>query len=169
MDAIEAILTRRSIRQYDGRPVPEDVINTLLRAGMYAPSAMDTQPWEFIVIRDAGIKKAASVIGPFWQALKDAPLGIMVLADMNACDSGRKYVQGCSAATENILLAAHALGLGGVWLGLYPDEDRIKGVSYLFRLPDYVIPVTMISIGYPAEEQPPHTGFQTKKVHYDKY
>jgi nitroreductase len=169
LDGLEVILTRRSIRRYETKPVPEDVINTLLRAGMCAPSAMNRQPWELIVIRDAEIKKAASGIGPYWGMLKDAPLGILVLADASVCGTSKMYVQDCSAVTENILLAAHAMGLGGVWLGLYSNEERMREVRELFILPENIVPISMISIGYPAETKNPHTSFHAEKIHYDKY
>lgn len=169
MDGLETILTRRSIRTYEKTPVPEDVINTLLRAGMYAPSAMNRRPWEFIVIRDIEVKAAVSKMGPYWGMLKDAPLGIMVLADTSVCGTSMMYVQDCAAVTENILLAANALGLGGVWLGLYSNNERMREVRNFFKLPENIIPISMISIGYPAEKKHPHSSFHAEKIHYDKY
>jgi len=171
MDGLETILGRRSCRSYTDTPVPDDVIETLLRAGMYAPSANNSQPWEFLVVREKEMREAASVFGPYWGPLKDAPLGIFVLANMNVYGEAVSpmFVQDCAAATENILLAVRALGLGGVWLGLYPREERIEPVRKLFGIPENVVPVALISIGYPSEEAAPHTEFYADKVHYDKY
>jgi nitroreductase len=169
MEGLETILTRRSVRAYEAKPVPEDIIEKLLKAGMYAPSARNIQPWEFIVIKDSDVKKKVSKIGPYWGMLVSAPLGIMVVANLSLCGPSEMYVQDCSAVTENILLAAHAMGLGGVWLGLYSNEERMREVTELFNLPENIVPISMISIGYPAETIRPHTGFNWEKVHYDKY
>jgi nitroreductase len=169
MDGLEAILTRRSCRVYDGRPVPDELIENILRAGMFAPSAMNRKPWEFIVVKDAAIKREASELGPYWGMLDEAAFGILTVANLEFCKGSQMYVQDCSAATENMLLAANALGLGGVWLGLYPNEDRIEGIRELFGLPDNIVPISMISVGYPAEDKKPHSSFRADRVHYDKY
>lgn len=169
MEGLETILTRRSCRVYDGRPVSDELINTILRAGMYAPSARNRKPWEFLVVKDSNIKKAASETGPYWGMLDEAAFGILVMANLDLCTGSEMYVQDCSAATENMLLAANAMGLGGVWLGLYPHEDRVGSVRKIFSLPENIMPISMISIGYPAEKKEPHKGFYEDKVHYDKY
>ena len=170
-ETLRPILERRSCRSYTDRQVSDEIIQTLLRAGMVAPSARNSQPWEFLVLRDATLKAAVSAVGTYWGMLKDAPLGIVVLANLKDYSATHRdyFVQDCAAATENILLAAHAMGLGGVWLGLYPNEERIKGVTALCGLPDEVIPVTLVSIGYPAKMPHPHTTFHEDKVHYDRY
>jgi nitroreductase len=171
MDALKTILERRSVREYTDKQVPDEVIKNLLRAGMCAPSARSAQPWEFLVIRDAEKRRAASKLGTYWKMLKDAPLGILVMAGLEGYRGTKKdfFMQDCSAAAENILLAAEAQGLGGVWLGLYPYEDRMKGLREIFGIPEDILPFIMLSIGYPAKKAEPHTGFYADKVHYDKY
>lgn len=171
MDGLETVLGRRSIRKYTGEQIPDSVIENLLRAGMYAPSAHNSQPWEFLVMRDSDKKKAASALGIYWGMLKDAPLGILVMANLNGYKGSDSsfFVQDCSAATENILLAARAQGLGGVWLGLYPKQDLMKGIMEVYCIPEHIIPFSLISLGYPAEEKMPHRTFHADKVHYDKY
>lgn len=171
MDGLKAVLTRRSIRAYTDERVSDAVTENLLRAGMYAPSAMNSQPWEFLVIRGAEKKKAASVLSANWKVLAEAPLGILVMANLNdyKASSSDYFIQDCSAATENILLAAHAQGLGGVWLGLYPKQDRMQGLRDIFSIPEHIIPFSLISIGYPAETKRPHGSYHAGKVHFDKY
>ena len=170
-EALKPIMERRSCRQYTGEPVSDEMLKTLLQAGMNAPSANNSQPWEFLVLRDEPLKAAVSAVGPYWGMLKDAPLGIMVLANLEGYRSSHTdfFIQDCSAATENILLAVHAMGLGSVWLGLYPNMERVKAVRTLCSIPEDIIPVTLISIGHPAQMPHPHTTFHEGKVHYDKY
>jgi nitroreductase len=170
-EALRPILERRSCRQYTGQPVSDEVLRTLLQAGMNAPSAKNSQPWEFLVLRDETLKAAVSAAGTYWGMLKDAPLGIVVLANLEGYRSSHAgfFIQDCSAATENILLAAQAMGLGGVWLGLYPNEERVAAVRSICGIPESIIPVTLTSIGYPAQMPHPHTTFHEEKVHYDRY
>jgi nitroreductase len=170
-EALRPILERRSCRKYTDQPVSGETLNVLLRAGMVAPSAHNSQPWEFLVLRDEALKAAVSELGPYWGMLKDAPLGILVLANLEGYKASKKefFIQDCSAATENILLAAQAMGLGGVWLGLYPNEERVAGVRRVCGIPEAIIPVTLMSIGYPAQMPHPHTSFREDKVHYDRY
>lgn len=171
MDGIKAILDRRSIRAYTDEQVPDVVIENLLKAGMYAPSAMNSQPWEFLVIREPEKKKQASKLGRYWGMLEGAPLGIIVMANLNGykASTSEFFIQDCSAATENILLAAHAQGLGAVWLGLYPKQDRMQGLREMFGIPEDIIPFSLISIGHPAETKRPHASYHEDKVHFDKY
>jgi nitroreductase len=171
MDSINTIFARRSIRAYTADEVPDKVIGNLLRAGMYAPSANNSQPWEFLVMRDAQKKKAASDLGIYWGMLKSAPLGILVMASLSGYKGTKQefFMQDCSAATENILLAAQAQGLGAVWLGLYPKENLMQGIRNIYGIPEDIIPFSLISIGYPVETKKPHDEYKTKKVHYDMY
>lgn len=170
-EALRPILERRSCRSYTSEPVSDDMLHTLLMAGMAAPSAHNSQPWEFLVLRDAPLKAAVSALGPYWGMLKDAPLGILVLANLEGYKASRQefFVQDCSAATQNILLAAQAMGLGGVWLGLYPNEERMEGVRRVCGIPEAIIPAMLVSIGHPAQMPHPHTTFKEDKVHYDRY
>ena len=171
MDGLKAILERRSCRVYQDRPVDENVIENLLRAGMYAPSAMNSQPWEFIVVKDTETKEALSRIAPYWNPLKKAPLGILVMADLTGYRSSNRefFVQDCAASTTCILLAAHAQGLGGVYLGLYPEKNRMAKVRKLLGIPEHVIPFAITAIGYPDKPSHPHSTFHTSKVHREKY
>lgn len=171
MDGLDNIFARRSIRTYTEREVPDDVIEKLLRAGMSAPSAHNSQPWEFLVMRDPEKKRAASALGKYWGMLKTAPLGILVMANLKGYKASKQefFMQDCSAATENILLAAQALGLGGVWLGLYPREELMRGLRDIYGIPEDIIPFSLVSIGYPAETKRPHDEYKAKSVHYDMY
>ncbi len=171
MDALKTILERRSIRAYTDKQVSDEVIENLLRAGMYAPCAMNSKPWEFLVIRDKEKKAAISCLGTYWKMLKDAPIAILVMANLKDYKGSTKeyFIQDCSAAAENILLAAKAQGLGGVWLGLYPKQDRMQGIRDICGIPEDIIPFSLLSIGYSAQTPEPHKSFYKEKVHYDKY
>jgi nitroreductase len=169
MDAIEAILTRRSIRKYQDKPVPKDVIHKLLEAGMAAPSSMNLQPWRFIIIDGRAILDKMTELHPHAKMLKEAPIALLVCADTKIQKMEGYCAQDCSAATENILLAAHALGLGAVWLGVYPRKERMDAIAKLFGLPDEIIPISLISIGYPAEEKPASNRFDPTFVHHNKW
>lgn len=171
MDGLDTILGRRSIRAYGAGEVPDKVISNLLRAGMYAPSAHNSQPWEFLVMRDPEKKKAASDLGVYWGMLKSAPLGILVMANLKGYKGTSQdfFLQDCSAATENILLAAQAQGLGAVWLGLYPKENLMRGIRGIYGIPEDIVPFSIVSTGYPAETKKPHDEYKTNKVHFDMY
>jgi len=170
MEGLETILTRRSVRKYQQRPIEKDKIEMILRAGMYAPSAHNSQPWEFIVVRDREILKSLSSV-QYWNMLKDADTAIVTLANTKNYmgSDAHFFIQDCAAATENMLLAAHALGLGGVWLGLYGRGEKMKTVRDVLNIPEEIYPFGIISLGYPAEEKHPHTSFKEDKVHYEKY
>jgi nitroreductase len=166
MEAFEAILSRRSIRKYEARPVPQDVVNNLLKAAMAAPSANNLQPWQFVVVTERSLLDAIPVFHPHAAMLKEAPLAILVCGEP---ESSRYWQQDCGAATENILLAAHALRLGAVWLGLFPREDRVKGVRELLKVPEPIIPMALIAIGYAAEEKAPSDRYNEAKVHRNSF
>lgn len=171
MEGLKPILERRSYRVYKDEPVSEQVIETLLRAGMYAPSAMNSQPWEFLVMQDEGKKEQVSMLRPYWSMLKKSPLGILVMADTNGYRSSTKefFIQDCAAATQNILLAAQAQGLGGVWLGMYPIEDVMQRMREIYSIPDHIIPFSVVSVGYPDKPLNPHRTYNDQKVHRDEY
>ncbi len=171
MDELRPILERRSYRVYKEKPVPEDVIKTLLRAGMYAPSAMNSQPWEFLIMQDEEKKEAVSKLISYWSMLKKAPLGILVMANRNGYRAATKefFVQDCAASTQNILVAAEAQGLGGSWLGVYPQEDVMKKIREIYSIPDHIIPFSLMSIGYPSKPLRPHNTYHVHKVHKDEY
>lgn len=169
MDAMEAILTRRSIRRYTKDPVPDEVIKDLLEAAMSAPSAGNQQPWHFVVIRERKILDEIPKFHPYSGMLREAPLAILICGDESLERYKGYWVQDCSAATENLLIAVHAKGLGGVWLGVYPLEERIVGLRNLLGIPDTIIPFALVSIGYPAEQKPRANRYDQSRVHYDKW
>ncbi len=168
MDAMEAILTRRSIRKYTKQPVPDEVLKELLEAGMYAPSAVNRQPWCFVVINDRKIMNEIPKYHTSSQMLREAAVAILVCCDSDL-QLGEPDVQDCSAATQNILLAAHAKGLGAVWLGVYPAEPVVMAIKKLLNLPEHIIPISLISIGYPAEQKPRPDRYRADKVHYNRW
>ena len=167
MDALEAIFTRRSIRKYKDEPVGEEQIKTLLEAGMNAPSANNRQPWHFIVVDERERLNAIMEVHPYSKMLAQAPLAIIVCGDITR--SERYWQQDCAAATENILLATRALGLGSVWLGVYPKEDRTKGITEIFDLPENVRPLCVIAVGHPAEEAGRVERYHASKVHRNQW
>jgi nitroreductase len=169
MEALEAILTRRSIRKYKSQSVPKEVTNKLLEAAMAAPSSMNLQPWRFVVIDDRAILDRIPELHPHARMLKEAPLAVLVCADTKAQNMEGYWAQDCSAATENLLLAAHALGLGAVWLGVFPKKERMDAVAGLIGLPEDIKPVTLISIGWPAEEKPALERFDPSLVHRNRW
>ncbi len=168
MDAMEAIFTRRSIRRYTKQPVPDEVVKELLEAAMYTPSAGNRQPWCFVVINDSKIMNEIPKYHPYAQMLKEALVAILVCCDSDL-QLGEYGVQDCSAATQNILLAAHAKGLGAVWLGLNLTEPRITAIKNLLSLPEHIMPISLISIGYPAEQKPQPDRYRADRVHYNQW
>jgi len=154
MDAMEAILTRRSIRRYTSDHVPEKLITEILEAAMSAPSAGNQQPWHFIVISDRKILDEIPKFHPHTQMLKEAQLAVLVCGEPGLEKHAGYWVQDCSAATQNLLLAVHAKGLGAVWTGIYPREDRVIAMRKLLGIPDQVIPLALVPVGFPAEEKP---------------
>jgi nitroreductase len=169
MDAIEAIKTRRSIRRFKDKEVSEAELKELLAAAMQAPSAVNEQPWQFVVIRDRAILEKIPSIHIYASMAKEASAAILVCADMNLEKSKGFWVLDCSAAVENLLLAAHAKGLGAVWCGIYPNEERMVPFSEMFSLPTNVIPFALVPIGYPDEKKAPEDRFRPDRVHKDKW
>ena len=169
MDTLEAIRTRRSIRRYAPRPVPDAVGGDLLRAAMSAPSAGNQQPWQFVVITDPRLREEIPTFHPYAQMLREAPLAILVCGDLQRESYKGYWVQDCSAATQNLLLAAHAKGLGAVWLGVHPREERIQELSRLLGLPEQVPPLAVLSIGYPAEHKKPAERYDESRIHRDRW
>ncbi len=165
--ALDFIWRRRSVREFTDAPVTEQQLQSLLEAAMAAPSACCKDPWEFLVLRDRETLKAVSECLPNGHFLAKAPLGIIVCGDIRRAhsESLSYLLQDCAAATENLLLAAPALGLGACWLGIHPREERITALRKLFRIPENIIPFGGIAIGIPAAEPSPRTRFNPAKVH----
>ena len=165
MDAIDGILTRRSIRKYTKKSIPDEVIKELLEAGVSAPSAGNQQPWQFIVIDNREVLDEASQVLPNGKLLKDANKAILVCGDLNLETHKGYWPIDCSAATQNILLAAHAKGLGACWLGIYPREERVENLKKLFKTPEHIIPFSVISLGFPDEESKKVDRYDDSKIH----
>ena len=166
---MEAILSRRSIRNYTEQPVSDEVLKELLNAAMSAPSAGNAQPWHFIVINEHKILDEIPKFHPYSRMLKKAPVAICVCGDLQREKFEGFWVQDCSAATQNLLIAAQAKGLGAVWLGIYPREDIVDAMRKLLSLPEYVTPLSLVSIGYPAEQKPPVNRYDPSKIHYNQW
>lgn len=163
------ILGRRSIRAWRDEPVGEDAVELLLRAAMAAPSAGNQQPWRFVVVRDRAVLARLAMASPYAQMLPRAPLAIVVCGDTAGEVHPGFWVQDCSAAVENLLIAVHALGLGAVWLGYYPREERVSGARAVLGLPESVVPLAVLPIGWPAEEKPPADRYDPAKVRFDRW
>lgn len=169
MHELTAILARRSIRAYTTRTVDPEQIEDLLRAAMSAPSAGNERPWHFIVIRDRQLMETIPDIHPYSKMLREAPAAILVCGDPTLEKYHGYWVQDCAAATENILVAATALGLGSVWLGVYPEQDRMVGLRKLLGIPEYIIPFAIIPVGYPDEQKEMVDRYEAERVHTERW
>lgn len=169
MDTIEAILTRRSIRKFKNQTIDKETIELIIKAAMYAPSARNTQSWQFVVASEKKMLNSIMKVHPYSSMMSEASHAILVCGDKTLEPNEAYCNQNCSAATQNILLAAHSLGIGSVWLGVYPREERINGITKLFELPEHIFPVTLIALGYPAEiiEQPER--FKPDRIYFEKW
>ncbi|MDY2848837.1 MAG: nitroreductase family protein [Bacteroidaceae bacterium] len=166
------IMGRTSVRSYLDKPVEDSKIEKLLHAGMAAPTAVNTQPWHFVVIRDRNTLDRIAELTPNAGMAKEAPLAIVVCGNMvnEKEDIVRMFwTQDVSAATENILLQAHAMGLGAVWTGTYPDKKRCDAISGLLNMPEHIIPFCTIVIGYPKGEQTPKDKWKPENVTYEAF
>jgi nitroreductase len=169
MDAVEAIMTRRSIRKYTDEPIADEMMKQILSAAMAAPTAGNQQAWEFVVITDRKVLNALPDVHPYSRMLLVAPAAILVCGNLKTETKEGYYPQDCAAATQNILLAAHALGLGAVWLGVHPRQERVTGIRKLLNIPEHVVPVALVALGHPAESHPRVDRYDEKKVHKDTW
>ncbi len=172
METLDAIFSRRSIRKYTSEPVSDQQINTLLRAAMAAPSSVGNKDWAFIVIREQEGKEIIMKSKPGnAEMLRTAPAAIMVCGNKNLFYSGNPdyWIQDCAAATQNILVAATGMGLGSVWLGIWPNVKRSQGLQREFKLPDHLVPFAAVALGHPAETKQNHTEYEEKKVFFENY
>lgn len=165
------ILARKSVRAYQSTPVPDDMVQTLLRAGMAAPSAVNKQPWHFVVVNDTAILRQLALNGRGSAPLSTAPLAIVVCGNLQKqLDNGMEYwPQDCSAAVENILLSATSMGLGTVWMGGYPNKERADVTQKALGLPSYLMPLATIAVGYPAENPDPKDKWNEANISYNVY
>lgn len=167
---MQAIMKRRSIRQYTSQIVNDEQVKTLLQAAMCAPSAGNEQPWHFVVIRDRQLLDQVPKYHPYSSMIKQASVAILVCADTRLSKYDVDYwVQDCAAATENLLIAVQDLGLGAVWLGVYPRPERVAGLRQLFNIPEEVFPFALVPVGYPAEHKEGQERYREDRVHLNSW
>lgn len=170
---IAAIMERKSVRNYTAEPVSRENLELLAKSGMAAPTAGNIQPWEFIAIDDKGILQQLSQVQPYVGMAAKAPAAIVVCGNMHDYQGKERmrefWVQDTSAATENILLAAESLKLGAVWAGIHPDAERVAKVQKILRLPEYLIPLNIIVIGYPAGGEQPKNKWKAERLHWNNW
>lgn len=165
MNTLQAILSRRSVRSYTGQPVPEELVETVLRAAMAAPSAGNQQPWQFVVITDRKLLDAIPAFHPYARMVLQAPVAVLLCGDLSLEKHKDYWVQDCSAAMQNMLLAIHASGLGGVWLGVHPNAERVAGFRKLLNLPEAIVPLGLLPFGYPSEQPPSVDRYNPSRIH----
>jgi nitroreductase len=167
MNTLEAISTRRSVRSFTSKPIAKEIVEELLRAAMSAPSAGNEQPWQFVVMDDRRMLDRIIDVNPNAKMCKEAQAAILVCGDTSKEKYPGFWVQDCSAAAQNILLAAHDKGIGSVWTGVYPIEERVEGFRRLLGLPENVVPFCLVPLGYPAKQVPQVDRFQRDRVHHN--
>lgn len=172
--ALECIMTRASVRSYTDRQADDSTICKILRAGMAAPTAANQQPWQFVVITEQALKDSISAAFEYTKMVEHCAFAVVVCGDKDNLFKGDKpdggfWVQDCSAASENMLLAAHALGLGGVWCGIYPLDEREARLRAILNLPDALIPLNVMAFGYPAQPVTPKDKWVPAKIHYNAF
>ena len=169
MELIEAIHTRRSIRKYLAKPVPEEMIDTIIKAAMAAPSAGNQQPWHFIVITDRAKLDAIPAFHPYSKMVLQAPAAILLCGDPDGKKWPTFWDQDLSAATQNMLLTARDLGLGTVWVGVYPEKDRMDGFRKLLGIPDNIHPFALVPVGWPEGKFETVNRFRPELIHKDAW
>lgn len=173
-EVIECIMTRASVRKYKPEKVNDSIITEVLKAGMAAPTAANQQAWHFVVITNQILKDSITDAFQWTKMVEDCAFAVVVCGDMSRLFEGDREESGfwlldCSAASENMLLAAHALGLGGVWCGIYPEEDRMSRLSAILNLPTNLRPINILSFGYPETPVAPKQKWDPGKVSYNRF
>lgn len=173
-EMLECIMTRASVRKYKAEPVNDSIITDILKAGMAAPTAANQQAWHFVVVTDQAIKDTITNAFQWTKMVRDCAFAVVVCGDMTKLfdgdrENGGFWTLDCSAASENMLLAAYALGLGGVWCGIYPEEDRMARLSEILNLPSNIRPLNILSFGYPAASVAPKDKWDAAKVSYNRF
>ena len=171
-EAIQNIMTRVSVREFTGEKISEAQLETLLRAAMAAPSAINKQPWAFIVVTDEAKIAALGEALPYSRCSNKPAVAIIPCGDLSKAIEGEManfWINDVSAATENLLLAAHAMGLGAVWTGLHPDMNRAKMVQEMLGLPEHIIPLCVVPVGVPAEQPEVKDKYKQENIHYNKW
>ncbi|MBI9103123.1 MAG: nitroreductase family protein [Spirochaetales bacterium] len=165
MNILELIESRRSIRKFTDKPVDDKKIQEILKAAMYAPSAGNARPWQFYIIKSRQMLSEIKNINPYAGMAEEAAFGILVCGDLSKEMFEGYWVVDCSAAVQNILLAVHSLGLGAVWTGVHPMEERKEEFRKLLSLPENIIPHSFIPVGYPDQEPSKPERFQAENIH----
>ena len=169
---IKTILSRKSVRRYTGQPVSREDLTTLIRAGMAAPCSWDKRCWFFVAIDDDLIIKKLVEGLPYAKMLSSAKQAIAIFADLNLAHGGAEtpyWIQDCSATTENILLAAEALGLGACWAGVYPRPERVTFVRDILGAPEHAVPLCLIAVGHPSGEEKPRDKFDPTRIFWGQW
>jgi nitroreductase len=169
METLISMKTRRSIRKYKKDKISDEQLEEIVKCGMFAPSAGNEQPWHFIIIKNKKILRQIPQIHEHAQMMNEAAAGILVCYDLDLETHDSMAVQDCSAATQNILLAIHDLGLGGCWIGVYPRKKRMDGLGNLFNLPENIVPFSLVSIGLPDEHKENINRFNKERLHNDTW
>ena len=170
--ALDVISTRVSVRHFTGDKLTGEQIETILRAGISAPTAVNKQPWAFVVVDDEAVLKELSVALPSSRIENGASHAIVVCGDMQKALDGEAqgyWVEDTSAATENMLLAAHAMGLGGLWVGVYPISERVKTVSTIIGAPEHIVPMCLVVLGHPDEQPAVKDKYKEENIHHNKW
>lgn len=166
---MKTIMSRRSIRKYSMDPIDKEVIGAILDAADAAPCARGLRSWHFIVIDDRSILDRVPDFHPYSQMILKAPLAILVCGDTSVEPNEGYWVQNCSAATENILLAATSMDIGSVWLGIYPRDQRMNDIRELIQVPENIIPFSLVVLGKPLELKEPHGKYNRSRAHWNHW
>ncbi|MCR3921552.1 MAG: nitroreductase family protein [Firmicutes bacterium] len=169
MTLLNIFVTRRSIRKYTDQAVSASQLEELLRAAMSAPTGKNARPWQFVVIQKREVLDGIPAFAPNTAPLKGAAAAIVVCGDLSLDLIPGLWVQDCTAATENLLLAAHAIGLGAVWLNVYPNEERVEKMRAYLEMPEHITPLCVVALGYPDEEKELSDRYDPERVHYDHW
>lgn len=167
MDVLEAIFTRRSIREFTNEDVSEADLETLLRAAMAAPSAHNRQPWHFVVVRDKALLAKIAELHPYAKMAAHAPLAIIVCDNPAEAKEAGFWQQDCTAALENMLLAARGKNLGTVWCGMHPIEDRVEPIRHLLKIPADINVMALVVVGHPAQPFSKVDRYKVEKIHHN--
>ena len=171
-DTLKTIFARKSVRAYRSEAVSDEKLQVLVRAGMAAPTAVDKRPWEFVVVTDRAVLKQLADALPYAKMADRAAAAIVVGGDVRKQWGGMEsdyWIMDCSAATQNILLAAESMGLGAVWTAVYPEDSRVRAVRQILGIPHYVVPLNIIPVGVPADREKAKDKYDPKQVHWNKW
>ena len=171
-DTLKTIFSRKSIRSYKDEPVSREKLEMLIKAGMAAPTAVDKRPWEYIVITDRKVLKQLADALPYAKMASTAAAAIIVGGDVRKQWGGLEsdyWIMDCSAATENILLAAESMGLGAVWTAIYPEDARIRAVRQILGIPPHIVPLNLVPVGVPAGREKPKDKYNPAQIHWNKW